>query len=427
VSSKWGSKPALWPIVLVLGIGFTNTGCSSVGYYAQAINGELEILAKRQPIQRLLDDPQTPARLKAQLATILEIRTFASRELALPDNKSYRTYVDLKRPYVVWNVFAAPQLSLQPLHWCFAFVGCVNYRGYFSQAAAEKFADKLRAQSNDVYVAGVTAYSTLGWFRDPVLNTILNRSQAEIAGLIFHELAHQLLFVRNDTTFNESFAMTVEHEGVQRWLAHTGAAGTLQTYLTGQERRDQFVNLIMQTRTRLQQVYASSLADEQKLAAKAQAFSELRKSYEALKQRWGGYSGYDGWFARKLNNAHLVSIGLYNHYVPAFETLLAREHGDLPAFYRAVKELARLPPAQRHARLDALMAPRAVGESPISAARDDENSNIGRCDRAAASGRSGRCSQASLARCRIWRGNLHCTRCPPGAIGNCRGRTVCPA
>ncbi len=254
----------------------------------------------------------------------------------------------------MWNVFAAPELSLEPLQWCFMFVGCLNYRGYFSYDGAAKFANKLSAQGHDVYVAGIAAYSTLGWFHDPVLNTMLRSSDAEVAGLIFHELAHQRLYVRDDTEFNESFAMTVEREGVKRWLAQSGSEAEFRRYETVKQRRQQFIELIMQFRRRLEETYALDRPVDAKRAAKAALFDELRQSYQKLSAQWHGYRRYDAWFTQDLNNAHLVPISLYNQYVPAFEALLAEHGNDLRAFYEAVEELGKLPPPERAARLRSL-------------------------------------------------------------------------
>lgn len=329
----------------------TTSGCANLGYYTQAIGGQLEILVKRRSIPALLDDPDTEPELRARLKPILDMRAFASEELGLPDNKSYRTYVDLKRSYVVWNVFAAPEFSVEPLDWCFVFAGCVSYRGYFSEKGAQKFANKLAQENYDVYVAGIAAYSTLGWFHDPMLNTILRRTEPEIAGLIFHELAHQVVYVRDHTEFNESFALTVELEGIKRWLAAKGSADQFQKYLVRKKRRDEFVQLVMKSRDQLDKIYASETSDDKKRAAKQEAFIRIRQDYGELKKSWGGYTGYDAWFGRDLNNAHLVSVGLYNQYVPAFQALLSQHNGDLKAFYGAVEELSQLSKAERVEKL----------------------------------------------------------------------------
>jgi predicted aminopeptidase len=314
----------------------------------------LALVIKRRSILALLDDPNTAPELGARLAPILEMRAFASEELGLPDNKSYRTYVDLKRRYVVWNVFAAPELSLDPVNWCFVFVGCVSYRGYFSERGAQKFASKLAQDNYDVYVAGIAAYSTLGWFHDPMLNTILRRTEPEIAGLIFHELSHQVVYVRGHTEFNESFALTVGLEGIKRWLAAKGSADQFQKYLVSRKHRNEFVQLVMKLRRQLGEVYAAETSDDEKRAAKQEVFIRIRRNYEELKKDWGGSTGHDAWFARDLNNAHLVSVGLYNQYVPAFQALLSQHNGDLKAFYGVVQELSQLSKAKRAEKLQSL-------------------------------------------------------------------------
>jgi len=341
-------------------------GCANAGYYAQAFSGQLQILSQTRPIDDMLADPATDARLKARLADVLRVREYASRELGLPDNQSYRAYADVGRPYVLWNVFATPEFSLTPHEWCFLITGCVSYRGYFTLEGAQTFAAGLRAQGYDVYIGGVTAYSTLGWFRDPVLNTIIDRPPAEVAGLMFHELAHQRLYVRGDTTFSESFAMTVEQEGLRRWLKANAATDEYERYEWRLKRRDEFVALVLKHRDRLDSLYQSNLSAPEKRAGKAKILSEMRQEYERVKSTWDGYRGYDSWFAQDLNNAHLVSLGAYHHYVPSFQTLLARHKGDLTAFYRAVEELGRLPPIERTVALDTLRPTATVrGDGPI--------------------------------------------------------------
>ncbi len=340
-------------------------GCANVGYYAQALNGQLEVYAQSRPIEDVVADPAVDAKVKAKLNQVLGIREYASHELGLPDNDSYRVYADLKRPYVLWNVFATPEFSLKPTEWCFIVTGCVAYRGYFSQRDAEAFAAKLRAEGADVYVGGVTAYSTLGWFRDPLLNTTINRPTPEIAGLIFHELAHQRLYVRGDTAFSESFAMTIELEGMRRWLKANGAPDDYEKYETKLKRYEEFAALVMKHRDRLEVLYESGANVDQKRAGKALIFSELRAEYAQLKERWNGYSGFDGWFAQNLNNAHLISLGMYHRHVPALQALLARNRGNLAAFYQAAEDLGRLPSVERVAALNTLLpTPTAALEKP---------------------------------------------------------------
>jgi predicted aminopeptidase len=332
------------------------TSCSHVEYYAQAINGQMEILNKRRPIEEMIASPATPAAMKRRLAAILSIREFGSRELHLPDNQSYRCYADLHRPFVLWNVFATPELSNSLEQSCFPFAGCVDYRGYFSKSEAEAYAAKLASDGHDTYVGGVPAYSTLGWFNDPVLNTFINYPEVELARLIFHELGHQLLYVPGDSMFNESFATTVEEEGVNRWLEALGSDKLSAAWRAAQSRRRDFQQLVLKYRARLNAVYASSASPERKRAEKAAALGEMEDEYKVLKNAWGGYSGYDRWFAGRLNNAHLASVAIYTELVPAFRNLLLQNHGDLQAFYKAVKRIAKRPKEERDALLRDLRA-----------------------------------------------------------------------
>ena len=351
-------------------------GCAGPGYYLQAINGQLGVMQRTRPIDAILHDPASDPALKKRLAYVLKARAFASRELALPENRSYRRYADLQRPYVTWSVYATPELSLQPLRWCFPVAGCVAYRGYFSEQRAQDFAAQLQKDGHDVYVAGVAAYSTLGWFSDPLPSPVLRRSDVEVAGVIFHELAHQALYLRGDSTFNESFAMTVEIEGVRRWLQAectpsdcmpSAQTQPLQDYLQEKQRHEAYVGLLLKHRARLQALYASSLPDADKRARKAQVFRELKLDYQTLKLGWGGYSGYDRWFELSLNNAHLSAIGLYHGYVTAFQALLATQHGDLPRFYVEAKRLSRLPARERTDELRALACEGQGGLLPTEA------------------------------------------------------------
>ena len=341
-----------FPTLLLLAV---LSGCASPLYYAQAISGQLEILAKCRPVEEVLSDPATPAQTKHQLKLALRLRDFASRELALPDNHSYRRYADLDRPFAVWNVFAAPELSLEPKKWCFIIAGCVPYRGYFARDKAEQFAADLKHKGHDVYVGGVPAYSTLGWFNDPLLNTFIQRTEAELAGLLFHELAHQKLYVSGDSAFNESFATVIELEGVKRWFQQSGNAKAAEAYRQKIQRREEFTALVLKHRARLKKIYSSDLSDAEKRTAKARVFEELRNDYAKLKTGWNGYAAFDNWFKQDLNNAHLAAIGLYGQYVAAFQTLLRQHGGNLASFYREVARLVQLPPDERGVTLQALM------------------------------------------------------------------------
>jgi predicted aminopeptidase len=329
-------------------------GCANFGYYLQSMQGQFSIWRQQRPISSVMADPQTPPRLRHKLAEVVQIRKFASRELHEPDNGSYHAYVDLHRPFVVWNVFAAPRLSIEPIKWCFAFIGCVDYRGYFSRADAEKFAAGLDAQGDDVFVGGVPAYSTLGWFDDPVLSTFIRYPETEVAGLIFHELAHQMVYVRDDSMFNESWAVTVQLEGVKRWLATQDDPRRRTQFEHARGFRNAFTRLVTTCRERLKVLYASDASDTVKLQRKAEIFQALDHDYRALKAQWG-FNGYDPWAGQRVNNATLASVAIYTRFVPAFQALLKQKHGNLPAFYAAVKKLAALPKEQRTRRLEALM------------------------------------------------------------------------
>ena len=315
---KWRLAAAASAVVLVV-------GCQSLSYYTQAIGGHLKVMANARPIDDWLADPATDAQLRERLETARRIRTFASKELGLPDNGSYLAYAELNRPAVVWNVFAAPVFSVEPKAECFPFTGCVSYRGFYSEAEARRHADKLRADGYDVHVGGVPAYSTLGWFDDPLLSTFIRYPDAQLARLVFHELSHQLVYAKGDTTFNESFAVTVEQEGVRRWLAAEGRTGELAEFRATQERRREFGQRVKQTRERLAVVYGSSLPNEAMLEQKRGEWQRLRQSYPGI--------------PAEPNNAFLASIAAYTELVPAFEQLLA-ESGSLEAFYRRAKALA---------------------------------------------------------------------------------------
>ncbi len=348
-------------MVAALLFGFASAaGCSSVGYYFQAVSGQMELTRKARPIPKVIADPDTGAELKARLGRVVQMRDFASRELHLPDNASYRRYADIGRPYVVWNVFAAPEFSVKPKEWCFPFAGCVGYKGYFKKTGADQLASGLRTERYDVFVGGVPAYSTLGWFDDPVLSTFVQYPDAEIARLMFHELAHQLVYVQGDSTFNESFAVTVEREGVERWLAAHGTEAQQREFEQQQVRNQAFVELVASCRARLAELYAEPLDPEQMRSRKQQVLAQMRAEYHRLRQSWGAFAGYDWWFDQPLNNAQLASVTIYTQLVPAFERILRDNGGDLQRFYAEVERLAGLPKAQRDAELTSL-AGRAHG------------------------------------------------------------------
>jgi predicted aminopeptidase len=332
---------------------FLVSGCGTIDYYTQAVRGHVEIMRLAEPIDERLRQPDTPEPLRAKLTRVLAIREFASRELQLPDNGSYKRYADLGRPFVLWNVFAAPEFSVKPVESCFLFAGCVSYRGFYSEERAKQHADELAAEGYDTYVVGVSAYSTLGWFDDPVLSTFLQYSETEVARTVFHELAHQVLYLKGDTMFNESFATAVEEEGARRWLEREGTPALHAANAEARRRRAQFVALVLEYRVRLTVHYQAPLAAEEKRAGKQRLLAGMLEEYQGLKASWGGFSGYDRLFARGVNNALLASVASYTELVPAFRSLLAQRQGDLGAFYSAARDLAKLEKPERDARLAA--------------------------------------------------------------------------
>lgn len=339
-----------WRMAVLISLSGLLCGCAQLGYLVQAAHGQSALLSAARPIDDWLADPQAAPSLKSKLATARTIRAFAVRELGLPDNASYTTYAALRRPFVLWNVVAAPALSLKPRQWCFPLAGCVSYRGYYRQQQARAEALKLRAAGYDVQVAGVPAYSTLGWFKDPLISTFIHYPDAELARLIFHELAHQVAYAPGDSVFNESFATTVEQAGLQRWLDVYGDAQMREKYAVYAGRKRDFLALLLRHRLALEASYDSNVPDAEKLRRKAEIFQSLQNDYQTLKQSWRGYAGYDRWFAEPLSNAHLAALATYHDLVPAFNALLEKHH-RFDRFYAEVKALANLDREQRHRRL----------------------------------------------------------------------------
>jgi len=344
--------------LLAVGALCLGSGCSDLGYYRQSVGGHLDLMSRAKPVDDWLADGATPAQLKQRLTLAKQMREFSVQVLKLPDNPSYRAYADLQRSAAVWNVVAAPALSLTLKTWCYPVTGCVGYRGYFDRAEADAFGAGLRAEGWDVNVYGVPAYSTLGWSNwiggDPLLNTFVNGSEGELARLIFHELAHQQLYVADDTMFNESFATAVERIGTRLWLEQHGSPATRTQYQDIQQRRQDFRELTMRWRDQLLRLYASPLPDDQKLVAKAELLDQLRADYRLMKQqRWGGFAGYDAWFA-SVNNASLGVLAAYTEQVADFERLFEQQGRDFERFYAEAARIGALPKAQRHATLRAI-------------------------------------------------------------------------
>jgi predicted aminopeptidase len=332
-------------------------GCSTLGYYGQAVGGHVDLMQRARPVSDWVADPATPEALRERLKLSQEMRDFAVHELALPDNASYRSHAELGRPAVVWNVVAAPELSLKLKTWCFPVMGCVGYRGYFDRAAADALAAQLVAEGWEVNVYGVPAYSTLGWSNwvggDPLLSTFIHWPEGELARLLFHELSHQVVYAADDTMFNESFATAVERLGGARWLDGHATPQVRAEYAALEGRRRDFRALTARYRDALRQRYESEASDADKRRQKAELLAALRAEHETLKrERWGGFAGYDGWFAR-ANNASLGVQAAYNELVPEFERLFVHSGNDFRRFYAEVAALAALPKDERRAKLRA--------------------------------------------------------------------------
>jgi predicted aminopeptidase len=323
----------------------------TVDYYWQSAAGQFDLLSRARSIHDVIDETDD-AGLKIRLERIRQMRAFASRELGLPSNGSYTRYTDLGRPFVAWNVFATPELSLTPRRWCFPVAGCVNYRGYFKEAEAKDEAERLKHDGEDVYVGGVPAYSTLGYFDDPILSSFVRWPETDVARLIFHELAHQLIYLPGDSVFNESYASMVEEVGLERWLTAQHNAELLAQMQRTRHQRAVFKTLVADTRARLAAIYASRASAAQKRRQKVEAFAAMKRAYDDAKATDPGLAGYERWFANSPNNASLTAIALYTDRVPAFRAILREEGDDLGRFYQRVRELTRMPKGQRDRILD---------------------------------------------------------------------------
>ena len=329
--------------IMLLGL----SGCGSLSYYSQIVNGHYALMESREDIKEIIDDRKYTASVRARLALALEIRQFAVDELDLPDNDSYKTFVKLDRPYPIWNVIAAGKFSVKAKQWCFLVVGCISYRGYFKLQEAEAKAKQLTDEGYDVAVSPAVAYSTLGWFNDPLLSSMLYKQDAYLAGIIFHELAHQKVYVDDDSSFNEAFATAVELEGVRRWLAKHGEPGANRKYRQYKHRQGEFYTLLRATHQQLKTLYQTEKDVAVLTAGKARIIANMKSEYQRLKKAWHGDAGYDKWMARDINNADLALVATYHELVPAFEALLKAQDNDLVRFYAEVKRVGNLPEQQR--------------------------------------------------------------------------------
>jgi predicted aminopeptidase len=354
-------KQTLGNILLLAIIALLLPACESAHFYWQASTGHLNLMRQRQPVAGLLQGDSLSEQQRAQLLQAVAIREYAADTLYLPVNDNYQHVVSLDSNYVTWNVFAAESLSMAALQWCFPVAGCVSYRGYFKEQAARDYAEKLQQQGYDIYVAGVTAYSTLGWFKDPLLSTFLRYRDTRLAALLFHELAHQVVYVKGDTTFNESFASAVEELAVAQWLHDTGREDQLAAWEGHNRWVETFTQWLLLHRGKLQQIYDSAGSEAEKRGQKLAAIESMQASYGAFRRANGGDGGFDAWMRQPLNNASLLSIGSYNDWVGAFKQLFRQQGCRWPDFYRAAERLAALQPDQRMRTLEALQAGQFAG------------------------------------------------------------------
>jgi len=342
-------------LMLPLSFSLLLGGCSNLAYYAQAVDGHAQLLHRTRPIAGVLERDRPDTELRERLQWTLEVRAFASRELSLPDNGSYRSYADLEGEAVAWSLVAAPEFSMEPRQWCYPLIGCTDYRAYFDREEALERGRRLAEEDGlEWTVEPVAAYSTLGWMDDPLPGTVLHWPEPALAGLIFHELAHQQLYVPDDSAFNESFATAVERAGIRRWLERRGDAAAVQAWERSLQREQALTALLLQTRERLQTLYQTPLPEEELRRKKREAFARLQTELRELAAGWGPAPGLERWLERPLNNARLALVNTYERWVGALTVLLCRQGGDLAAFYRAAAELGELPEEQRRQRLQML-------------------------------------------------------------------------
>ncbi len=339
---------------------FLLAGCSSIDYYKNAVNGHFEILRKAEPIEEVVSRDATSPELKKKLLNMQQARDFASKTLLLPDNGSYRRYADIGRECVAWNVIAAEEFSVEPKQWCFPVAGCVSYKGFFSPRQAKQYAAELRKQGLDTYVAGALAYSTLGWFDDPILSTMLSHRESHCIEVLFHELAHQKLYIENDTAFNEAFATAVAEEGIRRWFVKTNNKA-YEDFLASRQQKNDFNTLILSTREKLNALYRQGISPEAMRQQKAKLFSQLKFDYKEFKKHWNGDDRYDAWMSKELNNAHLALVATYNDLVPIFNLVLLQSNGDMKTFYERIFAISSQPFEDRHQTLRRIYAHRVTG------------------------------------------------------------------
>ncbi len=338
----------------LIGIILSLSGCSTVSYYSQSAKGHLSLMVKRKPIAQLLKDDSVSEQRKKELKLVQEIRTYASERLKLPNNGSYTKFVELHRKAVTWNLVVTPKYSMTPSQWCFPIIGCISYKGYFSEHKATSEAKQLAALGYDTFVAESTAYSTLGWFNDPVVSTMLDHGVLLTAETIFHELAHQRVYHKSDSDFNEAFASAVGQVGTRLWLKekHPKSLAAYDDYLKKQQ---QFIGLLLATTEKLKKLYKIKMSDAETEKKKQAIIKGLKLQYTKLKKSWGGYNAYDAWFDKPINNARLALVGVYFQQIPIFVRVLESYHGDFERFYKEMKKLEKYTKEERNQRLKKLI------------------------------------------------------------------------
>ena len=358
--AKPQSQKRRWRLVFGCVAGMTLllfAGCGHLGYYSQAARGHFGVISKTRPIDEVLQEPGISEELKRKLNLVLEARKFAEEKLHLKGKGHYLRYADLGRDSVVYNVYAAPEFSLESKRWWYPIIGHQSYRGYFSKEAAIACAKELKAEGYDIYVGGVDAYSTLGWFKDPVLNTWINDDDEEVVALVFHELTHQRLYIDDDTSFNEAFATAVEIAGTRMWLQRKGLGKALREWEARQARRGKFVRLVKQARAELKQLYASEMpaGTDDTREQKEQTLQDFRRRLIELRAGWRSTNSYSSWLSKPVNNARLNTVSTYFDLVPAFLTLLERHESDFESFYVEVERIGEMKKEDRKGFLTALM------------------------------------------------------------------------
>jgi len=342
-------------VPFVLFLVLLPSGCADVRYYMQTVSGQLDVIGRRQDIVEMLEDETLPEDMRERLNLVLAVRSFAVESMHLPESGSYTTYADLERGYAVQNLFAAPEFSTHLRAWCYPIVGCATYRGYFDEDMLHESADELRQQGYDVYIGRVAAYSTLGWFDDPILNTVMGWPEYQLVGLIFHELAHHRLYIEDDTVFNESFASAVEQAGIELWYSvheQEEQPDQVRIYLERKNSRARVFEIIFRLREELAELYQQELTVEDMRQEKSRLIQQSRKEYELLGDQATFSSGFNYWFAGELNNAKLGSVAAYNKYKDSFLSILASHGHDYAEFYSEVEALGKMDHAERKARLE---------------------------------------------------------------------------